>query len=271
MSIDQTAIVLRRKISSFCEMKLAPLTDAKQFHAISEYMTGLIDDRVPPPSLGRHVNWKKSRAHAVLSKHRVSSGELRSTVSMPSHGGSLKPGESIQDPRPRAEQQRHAAAQKVSQSRKLQTLQNPVIDQSPAETQAHRRVPEPLFESYDEPVSFQAALQFHIDRFGESYYHLHRAIFRDGDALEATTLLSWLKGTKAPRSVANLEILNRIERRYRLPFGYFKKSFRISLVPGSDMMLVTMYLLQSVDVWHGICRMTSIHCRRKSGPKFLNG
>lgn len=72
-------------------------------------------------------------------------------------------------------------------------------------------------------MSFQAALQFHIDRLGESYYHLHRAIFRDGDALEATTLLSWLKGTKAPRSVANLEILNRIERRYRLPFGYFKE------------------------------------------------
>ncbi len=72
-------------------------------------------------------------------------------------------------------------------------------------------------------MSFQAALQFHIDRFGESYHHLHRAIFRDGDALEATTLLSWLKGTKAPRSVANLEILNRIERRYRLPFGYFKE------------------------------------------------
>jgi hypothetical protein len=52
---------------------------------------------------------------------------------------------------------------------------------------------------------------------------LHRAIFRDGHTLEATTLLSWLKGTKVPPSVANLEILNRIERRYRLPLGYFKE------------------------------------------------
>ncbi len=83
--------------------------------------------------------------------------------------------------------------------------------------------PEPLFESYEEPVSFQAALQFHIDRFGETYYHLHRAIFREGDALEAGTLLSWLKGTKVPRSVFSLEILNRIERRYRLPHNYFKE------------------------------------------------
>ena len=59
MSIDQSAIVFRRKISSFCDMKLAPLTDARQFRALSEYMTRLIDDRMPPPMLGRHVNWEE--------------------------------------------------------------------------------------------------------------------------------------------------------------------------------------------------------------------
>ncbi len=74
MSIDQTAIVLRRKISSFCEMKLAPLTDAKQFHAISEYMTGLIDDRVPPPSLGRKVNWEEISCSCGLEQ---TSGQFR--------------------------------------------------------------------------------------------------------------------------------------------------------------------------------------------------
>lgn len=59
MSIDQLAIVFRRKMSSFCEMKLAPLTDSKQSRALSEYMVGLIDDRMPPPVLGRHVNWEE--------------------------------------------------------------------------------------------------------------------------------------------------------------------------------------------------------------------
>lgn len=59
MSIDQSAIVFRRKISSFCEMKVAPLTDAKQFRALSQYMIGLIDNRTPPPMLGRHVNWEE--------------------------------------------------------------------------------------------------------------------------------------------------------------------------------------------------------------------
>lgn len=55
-------------------MKLAPLTDAKQFHAISEYMTGLIDDRVPPPSLGRHVNWEEISCSCGLEQ---TSGQFR--------------------------------------------------------------------------------------------------------------------------------------------------------------------------------------------------
>jgi hypothetical protein len=74
MSIDQSAIVFRRKISSFCEMKLAPLTDVKQFRALSEYMVGLIDDRMPPPVLGRHVNWEEISLACDLGQ---TSAELR--------------------------------------------------------------------------------------------------------------------------------------------------------------------------------------------------
>ncbi|SCX34223.1 hypothetical protein [Agrobacterium rosae] len=74
MSIDQSAIVFRRKISSFCDMKLAPLTDARQLRALSEYMTDLIDDRMPPPMLGRHVNWEEISCACGLEQ---TSAELR--------------------------------------------------------------------------------------------------------------------------------------------------------------------------------------------------
>ncbi len=82
--------------------------------------------------------------------------------------------------------------------------------------------PNPLFDHWEEPVSFQAALDLHMRRFGESYYHLHRAVVRLNELLDQKTILSWLKGTKVPRSVQSLEILRRIERRYQLPEGYFK-------------------------------------------------
>lgn len=82
--------------------------------------------------------------------------------------------------------------------------------------------PTPLFDRTEEPEEFQQALIYHMRRHGDSYWHLHRAVISDEHAFDRKTLLSWAKGTKAPRSIASFDILSRIERRYRLPDGYFK-------------------------------------------------
>ncbi len=224
MSIDQSAIVFRRKISRFCEMKVATRTDAKQFRALSQYMIGLIDDRMPPPMLGRHVNWEEISLACGLEQI---SAELRRVGQYGFDAISrwfAETGRSHKRPSATGKATKtRSRAKSLSNKSTPDAAKTSYRSKTGPKPKPIEEFPEPLFETYDEPVSFQAALQFHIDRFGESYYHLHRAIFRDGDALEATTLLSWLKGTKVPRSVANLEILNRIERRYRLPIGYFKE------------------------------------------------
>lgn len=224
MSIDQSAIVFRRKISSFCDMKLAPLTDARQVRAISEYMIGLIDDQMPPPMFGRHVNWEEISLACGLEQI---SAELRRVGQYgfdPISRWLAETGRSHKRPSAARKGAETRSRVKGLSSKQASDAAKPGYRSKPGpKPKPIEEFPEPLFETYDEPVSFQAALQFHIDRFGKNYYHLHRAIFREGDALEATTLLSWLKGTKVPRSVANLEILNRIERRYRLPSGYFKE------------------------------------------------
>jgi hypothetical protein len=59
-------------------------------------------------------------------------------------------------------------------------------------------------------------------RHGDSYWHLHRAVVRGDENLDRSTIRHWMQGSKAPRSVASMEVLARIERRYRLPAGYFK-------------------------------------------------
>ncbi len=81
--------------------------------------------------------------------------------------------------------------------------------------------PEPTTTVWDEPEDLSAALQLHARRHGDSIYHLYKAVVRPEDGFDQTTLMSWVRGTKAPRSVVSLEILRRIERRYRLPEGYF--------------------------------------------------
>lgn len=82
--------------------------------------------------------------------------------------------------------------------------------------------PEPLFTEWSDPTAFQEALELHMRRHGDSYWHLHRAVVEDHETLDRSTIRHWLLGTKVPRSVASFQLLGRIERRYRLPEGYFK-------------------------------------------------
>src|SRR5690606_20681993 len=85
-----------------------------------------------------------------------------------------------------------------------------------------REFPTPLFGEWTDPPTFQEVLELHMRRHGESYWHLHRAVVRDDEKFDHTTIRHWLQGSKAPRSLASMEVLGRIERRYRLPAGYLR-------------------------------------------------
>ncbi|MBD9569007.1 hypothetical protein [Ensifer sp. ENS08] len=82
--------------------------------------------------------------------------------------------------------------------------------------------PEPLFDEWDDPATFTESLQLHMRRHGDTCWHLHKAITHPGEAFNRKTIVVWFNGEKPPRSVQSLEMLGRIERRYRLPVGYFK-------------------------------------------------
>jgi hypothetical protein len=79
------------------------------------------------------------------------------------------------------------------------------------------------FEIWDEPETLSEALSLHMRRHGDTTYALHRALVNPGELTDRTTIASWRRGTKSPRSQESLELLRRIERRYRLPSGYFKE------------------------------------------------
>lgn len=225
MITDPTANAFRRKILSFCDIRLAPLVAEDELKRLKRYMLGLIDDRTPPPSKGKEVDWEEIALSCRLEKpatklRRIgqhgfdaivrwlgSHEQTTGNVSQLSRGKQKSCSE-VAPNRPRQK----AAGSKTKVSAKGRARPGP-------KPQPIDEFPEPLFETYQEPVSFQAALKLHLDRFGETYHQLHRAVVRVDDGLAVRTLLSWLKGTKVPRSVESMEILNRIERRYRLPAG----------------------------------------------------
>jgi hypothetical protein len=82
--------------------------------------------------------------------------------------------------------------------------------------------PPPLWAEWDDVDGFAAALNLHIKRRGDSVRHLFHAVARDDRATNHRTLMRWASGELVPRSIQSLEVLARIERRYRLPDGYFK-------------------------------------------------
>lgn len=82
--------------------------------------------------------------------------------------------------------------------------------------------PDPLWEEWDDPADFQDALALHIRRHDENVYRLHAALSQGDDVVDVRTIYDWHNGVLAPRSASGFRVLTAIERRYRLPQGYFR-------------------------------------------------
>lgn len=81
--------------------------------------------------------------------------------------------------------------------------------------------PEPNSTIWGDRDIFHEVLALHMERHGDTAWHLHKAIIGPRDRIDRKTIVHWVAGTKVPRSVTSMEILSRIETRYRLPAGYF--------------------------------------------------
>lgn len=82
--------------------------------------------------------------------------------------------------------------------------------------------PEPISTEWIDPSDFRDALVLHMDRHDDTIWHLHRAVQQPGERFNRTTIREWRAGRKFPRSALSFLVLARIERRYRLPAGYFR-------------------------------------------------
>lgn len=82
--------------------------------------------------------------------------------------------------------------------------------------------PASLWEVFEHPDDFHAALDLQIRRHGENAYRLHRAIVAAGGLTDRTTLSAWRRGVKVPETPASLKVLDIIEHRYRLEAGYLR-------------------------------------------------
>jgi hypothetical protein len=82
--------------------------------------------------------------------------------------------------------------------------------------------PEPLTADWLDPSGFPEAFSLQLARHGESCWHLHRMLLQPGERFDRKTFQDWARGAKLPATVRSFEMLARVERRYRLPTGYFR-------------------------------------------------
>jgi hypothetical protein len=222
---DDLSDRFQQKIIGFCALRLAPLPSANSLENITSYYVGLIRDHARPPMKSGKLDWAEIAIACNLTTEPNAKFKRTAQHGFDAIERWLASGTANPAPAKSARKR----AETLKPTAKTVKGVKPLVKRAKAaakpgpKPQPIDEFPSPLFDQWEEPVSFQAALELHMRRFGETYHGLHRAVVRAEESLDNKTILSWLKGTKVPRTVESLEILARIERRYPLPVGYFKE------------------------------------------------
>ncbi|MER9642371.1 hypothetical protein [Mesorhizobium sp. L2C084A000] len=230
--------LLVRKLSDFCRVRVAPVLPPHEVERVRAYMVGLITTAQRPPTRSRGYDWDVIALQCDISHEHIRAARKAIEPGLDAISRALKNA-------PKRERSPAALPCKAMVQLDVQPSYRPPkakqvatqltpVTASPYPQRRHlgqkpgvkpREIdefPTPLFSEWLDPQAFQEALELHMRRHGDSYWHLHRAVVKEGETLDHSTIRHWLSGTKVPRSVTSFELLGRIERRYRLPEGYFK-------------------------------------------------
>lgn len=218
----------QQKISIFCDVRIAPIVSRRALENIKPYLSNLIIYRKPPPMRTGRIDWQSVSDACGLERELTA--ELRKNLQAGLEAiirwidKERSEDEGLSTPARAKSKPVHPS--RVSSPRPAKTSAAMSSHRVKAKTgvppKPIEEFPKPLFDWADAPSSFQQALTYHMRRHGETYWHLYRAVAGEHETFDHKTLLSWTNGTKVPRSVNSFDILSRIERRYRLPTGYFK-------------------------------------------------
>ena len=225
----------QRKISEFCDVRIAPIASKRVLENIRPYLISLIIYRKSPPLLNGRVDWTRLADACGLENELTAELKKQLRPGLDAIIRWLGAPAAQEDVRSAVRRTRIAKpalrspVPTTSSTRKPQRMRRegaPVRSASPQrgpQAKPIQEFPEPLFEATDDPESFPHALVYHMRRFGDSYWQLYRAIVRLGETFDDKTLLSWIQGERTPRSIVSFDILSRIERRYQPREGYFRQ------------------------------------------------
>ncbi|HCD85063.1 MAG TPA: hypothetical protein DEQ45_14755 [Agrobacterium sp.] len=225
-----TAIkAFQRKIDAYCEMRLRPIFSTQDADVLNAYMRRLIERRCGPQRSGGLTDWEVVAQltgvdAAMLAVHHRAIDPAFDAIIRWSKGDTVAKGVEASSRKPAQIKKKVVKADRSNTGPKAAAADANLsgrdwVTRKPAPI---IEFPDPLFQEWVDPPGFAEALQLHMRRHGETYWVLHRSVVRADETMDRKTLLTWVEGTRIPRSTNSFEVLGRIERRYRLPEGYFK-------------------------------------------------
>lgn len=219
----------QRKIDAFCRLRLSPLLAADELAGLMSYMHSLIQSRRPAPRVGGRTDWSSVAAACRVDAKLLAANARKIEPGLDAIARWIRDtglssnssqGKASRPPKVSRKRAAPAAASRATPHEHKQSTATKASRAASASIAVE--FPASLFDDWEDPADFAEALQLHLRRHGETYWVLYRAIVGPDDVTDKNTLLSWIEGRRVPRSTESFNVLSRIERRYRLPEGYFK-------------------------------------------------
>ncbi|SMQ85921.1 hypothetical protein SAMN06295905_3216 [Devosia lucknowensis] len=212
--MPKTRSLTPRMISDFCRLRLKTVLDSDEIEVMTKYLVGLIELMAYPPYRGSKADWVMLADATGIEANKLKAAGPRlqpvldavaRSIAMEGHAVPPPSTPIATKPTSTGDNQRSKARSRPGPAPK------PIIEH-----------PEPLFTEWEDPAGFGDALNLHMRRHGDTVRHLYLALDSRGEAQDQRTLMKWCTGQLLPMTARSFVVLNNIERRYRLPLGYFK-------------------------------------------------
>ncbi|MGK6315588.1 hypothetical protein [Neorhizobium sp. DT-125] len=177
---DIASSQFQRKISEFCEVRIAPVTSRRVLENIKPYLISLVIYRKSPPLLNGRINWTAiadacgidDELTVELKKQlRPGLDAIIRWLGAPAALEDLRPSKPKIKPAKTDIRARGSTTLSTRKPRRRGSEGAPVqaaSAQRGPQPKPIREFPEPLFEATDDPATFQDALVYHMRRFGDS-------------------------------------------------------------------------------------------------------
>jgi len=209
--MPKTRSLTPKIITDFCRLRLKGVLDEREVVSVSDYLIELLELMAFPPYRGKWIDWAEVSVTANVDETRLraSRHQLQPIFDALSRNVALE--DAAEPVRPPRRGPRAPESQVEPKRSRRGPAPKPIVEH-----------PEPFTSEWDDLPGFGEALNMHMRRHGDSVRHLYLALVSRGEAQDQRTLMKWCTGQLLPMTARSFIVLNNIERRYRLPMGYFK-------------------------------------------------